>query len=133
MCVEMTAQADTVDSMYDRVGGGPAIREVVDRLYGWILADGELRPYFNGVEIPRVKRHMAALLAHVLGGPEPYTGPDLAVAHKTLGVTPGHYARVVDLAVASLLVSHAPRDVVTAVEGVLVQTEPQIAVQPAAG
>ena len=132
--VSMTAtQADTVESMYDRIGGGPAVRAVVEQLYDWILSDKQLLPYFDGVEIARVKRHMAALLSEVLGGPVPYAGPGLDEAHSRLGVTAEHYARVVDLAVAALLLFHVPRDVVAAVEGVLEQTMSQVVVAPAPG
>ena len=128
----MTApQGVTGESMYDGIGGAPAIRGVVDQLYVWILADEQLQPYFDGVEIARVKRHMAALLSDVLGGPTPYTGPDLGEAHSKLGVTSEHYDRVVDLAAAALLLAHVPRDVLAAVEGVLAQTKPQIATEPA--
>jgi hemoglobin len=128
----MTApQGGTVESMYDRIGGGPAIGSVVEQLYDWILADKQLQPYFDGVEIPRVKRHMAALLSDVLGGPVPYSGPDLREAHSELGVTSEDYDRVVDLAAAALLLAHVPRDVVAAVEGVLEQTKSQIATDPA--
>jgi len=117
-------------SMYDRIGGGPAIRSVVERLYDWILSDVHLQPYFDGVDISRVKRHMAAVLTEVLGGPGPYLGLDLGEAHRRLGVTAEHYARVVDLAVAALLVAHVPRDVVAVVEAALEKTRNQIAVEP---
>jgi hemoglobin len=131
--VDMTAAqpgAAEPMSMYDRIGGGPTIRDVVERLYDWILADVYLQPYFDGVDISRVKRHMAAVLTEVLGGPGPYLGPDLGEAHRRLGVTAEHYARVVDLAVAALLVAHVPRDVVAVVEVALEKTQTQIAVGP---
>ena len=126
-----TAQDELTASMYDRIGGGPAVRDVVEQLYEWILADKQLLPYFDGVDISRVKRHMAALLSQVLGGPQAYAGGDLGAAHSRLAVTPEHYGRVVDLAAAALLLAHAPRDVVAAVEGVLEATRPQIVGQSA--
>jgi hemoglobin len=112
--------------MYVQVGGGPAIKQVVDQLYTWILADEQLSPYFERVTVESLKRHMAALLAQVLGGPAEYGGRDLALAHAGLGITGEHYTRVVDLALASLFLAHAPRDVVAAVEETLGAVRPQI-------
>lgn len=112
--------------MYSRVRGGPAIKQVVHQLYAWILADEQLNPYFEGVTAESLKRHMAALLAQVLGGPQEHGGRDLGEAHHGLGITDEHYTRVVDLALAALFLAHAPRDVVAAVEDTLTSVRPQI-------
>lgn len=118
--------------MYERVGGGPAVRQVVDQLYGWIMIDEQLRPYFDGVALGTVKGHMAALLSQVLGGPSGYTGRDLAEAHRPLNVTDPHYTRVADLAAAALLLAHAPRDIVEAVASTLEQLRTEIVAAGAA-
>ncbi|ETK31859.1 group I truncated hemoglobin [Microbispora sp. ATCC PTA-5024] len=81
-------------SYYEQVGGAPAVRTVVDGFYVRVLDDADLRPYFAGVDMPRLKRHMVVLLCSVLGGPEPYEGRDLAEAHRGMGITPEHYAKV---------------------------------------
>ncbi|MEU7866854.1 group 1 truncated hemoglobin [Dactylosporangium sp. NPDC049140] len=109
----------TTTTMYARVGGGPAVKQVVDLLYTWILADEQLGPYFEDVTVHELKRHMAALLAQVLGGPQEYGGRELGPAHDGLHITDEHYTRVVDLALAALFKAHAPRDVVAAVEDTL--------------
>jgi hemoglobin len=116
----------TAVSMYSRVGGGPAIKHVVDQLYTWILTDDELSPYFATVTVESVKRHMAALLAQVLGGPAEYTGRELGESHRALAITDAHYTRVVDLALAALVLAHAPRDVVAAVEDTLASVRADI-------
>lgn len=116
----------TAVSMYARVGGGPAIKHVVDQLYTWILTDEELSPYFERVTVESLKRHMAALLAQVLGGPAEYTGRELGESHRGFGITDAHYTRVVDLALAALFLAHAPRDVVAAVEDTLLSVKPDI-------
>ncbi|GAA0376774.1 group 1 truncated hemoglobin GlbN [Microbispora corallina] len=81
-------------SYYEQVGGAPAVRTVVDGFYVRVLDDADLRPYFAGVDMPRLKRHMVVLLCSVLGGPEPYEGRDLAEAHRGMGITAEHYAKV---------------------------------------
>jgi hemoglobin len=119
--------------MYDRVGGADAVRSVVERLYVLIIEDQRLRAYFDNVDLPSQKRHMAALLSQVLGGPKEYDGRDLASAHAPLHITAEHYALVGDYLTAALLIAHAPRDVVDAVGEVLAASSSQIVADVDAG
>ncbi|MGC9668735.1 group I truncated hemoglobin [Planosporangium sp. 12N6] len=116
----------TARSMYERIGGADTVRSVVDRLYVLITEDERLRPYFDGVDLTGQKRHMAALLSQVLGGPKAYTGRDLRQAHASLHITTEHYALVGDYLTAALLIAHAPHDVVDAVGEVLSASRSQV-------
>ena len=80
---------------YEAIGGGTAVKRVVERFYQLVLADGELAPYFGGVDMRRLKRHQAQLVTTVLGGPGGYEGRDLGAAHAALGITDAHFDRVV--------------------------------------
>jgi hemoglobin len=80
-------------SHYEQVGAS-TIRDVVDRFYVVVLDDADLKPYFDGVDMARLKRHMVMLLCSVLGGPEVYEGHDLGDAHRGMGVTGEHYEKV---------------------------------------
>ncbi len=62
-------------------------RHAVDRCYTLILADERLRPYFVGVNLHRLKRHVAALLAGTLHGPAPQRVEELVAAHRGLGLS----------------------------------------------
>lgn len=99
--------------MYDRVGGAPAIREAVDRFYRRLLDDPELAGYFEG-DLTGLKRHQAALLTQVLGGPVQYEGRDLTEAHASLAVSKAHFQRVVFYLVGTLWELGAPMDVIMA-------------------
>jgi hemoglobin len=120
----------TAPSMYERIGGAGTVRSVVERLYALILEDEQLRSYFDNVDLPSQRRHMAALLSQVLGGPAGYDGRDLAEAHAPLDITAEHYARVGDYLTAALLIAHAPRDVVDAAADVLTAAQSQIVSPP---
>src|SRR5438874_9786238 len=104
----------TTASMYERIGGSPAIREAVDRFYRRVLADPDLAGYFGG-ELTELKRHQAALLTQVLGGPSAYTGRDLAAAHAGLDITPEHFQRVVFYLVGTLWELEVPMDITMSV------------------
>jgi hemoglobin len=118
----------TAPSMYERIGGADTVRSVVDRLYVLITQDERLRSYFNDVDLAGQKRHMAALVSQVLGGPKEYEGRELLKAHAPLGITAEHYGLVGDYLIASLLIAHAPRDVIDAMGEVLTASESQVVV-----
>ena len=64
-------------SDYDAIGGGPAVSAVVNDFYVRVLADPQLVPYFEGVDMARLKRHQVLLVTQVLGGPAKYDGRSL--------------------------------------------------------
>ena len=94
--------SDATVSMYDAVGGADTLRLAVDRFYSAVLADPQLAPYFEGKDVPAIKRHQVLLLTTVLGGPEQYDGRELAEAHAGLAVTGDDYDRTVAHLVAVL-------------------------------
>ena len=68
-------------SDYDVVGGGPAVSAVVNDFYERVLGDPQLAPYFEGVDLARLKRHQVLLISQVLGGPANYDGRDWLTDH----------------------------------------------------
>jgi hemoglobin len=89
-------------SIYDRLGGHDAVRLAVDRLYDRVTGDPVLAPYFAGVDIGRLARHMRPFIAAAVGGPDVYRGRDMGVAHAGLGITHAHFDRTVAHLVAVL-------------------------------
>jgi len=63
-------------SIYDSIGGAPAIRAAVDDFYARVLADARLAPFFTGTDLHRLKAHQRAFIAAAVGGPEIYAGRD---------------------------------------------------------
>ncbi|HKT02445.1 MAG TPA: group 1 truncated hemoglobin [Rugosimonospora sp.] len=118
--------------MYERVGGGPALQEAVDRFYRRLLDDPELAGYFPG-DLTALKQHQAALLAQVLGGPSRYAGRDLAEAHATLGITATHFQKVVFYLVGTLWELGAPMDITMAVGLTVSSLQDQIVTASAPG
>lgn len=120
-----------VVSDYDKIGGAPTVREAVDRFYTAVLDAPDLKPYFDGIDMARLKRHMVMLLCSVLGGPEVYEGHDLADAHRGMGITDEHYDQVGDILVKVLRDLGAPEEVVQNVVTVLGQVRGSIVEKPA--
>jgi hemoglobin len=126
----MTDLATTQTSMYDRIGGGPALREAVDRFYRRLLDDPELAGFFPE-DLTNLKRHQAALLAQVLGGPQAYEGRDLAEAHRALAINPDQFHRVAFYLVGTLWELDVPMDIIMAV-GLTVVSLKDAIVRPSA-
>ena len=132
MAAETTDTSPTPASHYDRVGGKPAIREVVEQFYARVLDDDELAPYFTDADVTEVKRHQVLLLSQVLGGPAEYDGRELGAAHRGLGITSDHYDKVVGHLVAVLTDLGADDELLAAAGGVVAGVKADIVENPAA-
>jgi truncated hemoglobin YjbI len=69
-------------SDYDIVGGGSAVGGVVNDFYERVLGDPQLAPYFEGVDLARLKRHQVLLISQVLGARQ--TTTDVRLTRPTL-------------------------------------------------
>lgn len=117
-------------SGYERVGGAPAVKAVVERFYERVLADDELSRYFTGLDesgMTQLKRHQVAMVSQVLGGPREYTGRELADAHRALKIPQLHYRRVAHLLVGTLWEFDVPEDIIFDVSELLASLQDVIA------
>lgn len=106
-------------SLYDSVGGAATVKAAVTVFYDRVVADPELAPWFDGVDLARLRAHQRAFLAAALGGPDLFSGRDPAGAHAGLRVTDDAYDAIVghlatslhDLGVADAVVADVRRRV----------------------
>ncbi len=70
-------------SLYEKLGGDPAIEAALDIFYEKVMADSALRGFFENVAVDRIKRKQRAFLAMAFGGPSVYDGRDLRAAHHS--------------------------------------------------
>jgi hemoglobin len=131
----VTNQPDLEErSDYAAVGGGPAIAAVVDRFYALVLGDDRLRGFFDGVEMPRLKRHQVALVSQVMGGPVSYAGRDLRAAHEGMSISPEDFASVAEHLVTALTDAGVEPAIIDRVVATIAGTEADIVeTRPAAG
>jgi hemoglobin len=79
-------------SLYDRLGGQPAVQAVAGGLVDKILADTRVNKWFahasSSPENTKLyKEKLTAFICQSTGGPCKYTGMDMTDAHKGRGVT----------------------------------------------
>lgn len=123
----MTVTEETAPtSHYERVGGASSVKAAVELFYDKVLADPDLAGYFTGVDMTAQRRHLALMLAVVLGGPNEYAGRGLAEAHQPLNIPAAHYARVGGHLASTLTELGVPGDIVTDVQAVLAQVQDQV-------
>ena len=89
-------------SIYDEIGGAGAVSAAVDLFDEQLLADPELAPYFEGVDLARLKGHQRSFLAAAIGGPNGYLGRAMREAHAGLGITSEAFGAVVAHLVTAL-------------------------------
>ncbi|MFZ5574351.1 MAG: group 1 truncated hemoglobin [Pseudomonadota bacterium] len=89
-------------SLYDRLGGKPAIQAVVDDFIGNVAADGRINGFFANTNIPRLNNMLVNQICEATGGPCKYTGRDMKTAHAGMGVTDAHFNALVENLVKSL-------------------------------
>lgn len=84
-------------TIYEEIGGAPAVTAVVDAFYERLVADPSLAPYFAGIEMRRLKAHQRALVTVALGGTaETYAGRMMGPAHAGLRITDAAFDAVLD-------------------------------------
>ena len=88
-----------MSSLYERIGGEPAVSEAVDVFYRRVLSDDRISSFFEDVDMDRQMGKQKAFLTMVFGGPHHYTGKDMREGHKHLvarGLNDTHFDAVVE-------------------------------------
>lgn len=97
-------------SIYEQIGGQPVVKTAVTLFYNRVLEDPALAPWFDGVDLSRLRSHQRAFLSAALGGPEAFTGRSLAAAHSGRAITDEAFDAVVHhlgVALRDLGIDHA--------------------------
>jgi len=87
------AEAET--TLYKRIGGADAVGDMVDAFYIRVLADSELRPFFDGVELDQLQKMQREFFAAALDGPMRSSDRDLADVHYGMEISRQHITRFV--------------------------------------
>lgn len=105
MAVVASAQCDTMmkeKSLFDRLGGKPALTAVVDEFVARVAADARINMKFGKTDIPRLKFHLVEQLCAATGGGCTYTGRSMKETHKGMKVTEGEFGALVEDLVGAL-------------------------------
>ncbi|MBM4361796.1 MAG: group 1 truncated hemoglobin, partial [Deltaproteobacteria bacterium] len=101
-------------SLYQQLGGGLALRAIVDRFVGSMFDDVMIGYLFRRADRRRVAEKEYELASQILGGPDTYSGRPLREAHAPHHIARGQFDRRVVLLREALAAGHAPAAVQSA-------------------
>jgi hemoglobin len=110
MLLPVTAGAQAAGkqkSLYDRLGGKPAITAVVDEFVGRVAADNRINHFFaatasNPAQLAAFKGKLVDQICQAAGGPCTYTGKDMKTAHQGMGISAADFNALVEDLVGAL-------------------------------
>eukprot|EP01060_Flectonema_neradi_P000127 TRINITY_DN100_c0_g1_i12.p1 TRINITY_DN100_c0_g1~~TRINITY_DN100_c0_g1_i12.p1 ORF type:complete len:138 (+),score=49.22 TRINITY_DN100_c0_g1_i12:170-583(+) len=88
-------------SLYERLGGAPAVDAAVDQFYEKVLADERVNFFFKNTDMKKQRRVQKSFLTFAFGGPKTYSGVGMRKAHQKLvdeqGLNDSHMDTIVEL------------------------------------
>jgi hemoglobin len=107
--VDTAAKAVASKSLYDRLGGQPAITAVIDSFVATVAKDDRINKKFAKSDVARVKKNLVDQVCAQTGGPCTYTGLTMKEAHEKMGVTEGEFNALVEDLVKTLTAYNVPK------------------------
>jgi hemoglobin len=89
-------------TLFDRLGGKPAIEAVIDDFLGRVSQDERINASFAGAHLPRLRQRLIEQVCQASGGPCTYSGRDMKTVHTGMGITGGQFDALVGHLVATL-------------------------------
>lgn len=98
-------------SLYERLGGGPAITAVVDDFVGRAAADPKVNFTRKGTghewspsadDLARLKKHLVQFISMATGGPSTYEGRGMKPVHAGMGISEAEFNALAADLIASL-------------------------------
>jgi hemoglobin len=78
-------------SLFDRLGGAPAITAVVDSFVDTTAVNPKVNFFrgekYKGLDVVHLKKQLTAFMIQVTGGPSEYKGRDMKTAHMKMQIT----------------------------------------------
>lgn len=105
-----------MSTLYEKLGGEPAIDAAVDLFYSKVLVDDRIKHFFEGIPVDRLRDHQKKFLTVAFGGPNNYSGRGMKAAHskmvKEMGLTDLHFDAVMEHLGATLTELNVPADLI---------------------
>jgi len=129
-----TAAASTAPkkSLYERLGGKPAITAVVDQFVANVAADKRINMRFMNTDIPQLKVLLVEFVCSATGGPEKYEGRDMHTSHGGMQLVDEEFNALVEDLAAALDKFKVPATEKGELLGALGPLKPQIVNPPPA-
>jgi len=115
-------------TLFDRLGGTPAIAAVCDDFVNRTTTDARIKFRFFNTDPANLKRLLTEFVGQATGGPVTYSGRDMTSSHAGMELVDDEFSALVDDLVASLDKFHVPARETSELVGALGPLKPQIVV-----
>lgn len=108
-------------TIYEQLGGAPAVEAAVDIFYRKVLTDERVSRFFDDIDMDVQSAKQKAFLTMVFGGPASYTGQDMRRGHLHLiarGMNDEHVDVVLELLGETLSELNVPAPLIAQVAAV---------------
>jgi hemoglobin len=113
-------------SLYQRLGGKPALEAAVDRFYVRVLADKRIAHFFDTVDMDAQRKKQKRFLAVAFGANEKWDGKDMRAAHAHLKLTEEHFTAVAEALQGTLQDLGVPADLIGEVMAIAASTHDDV-------
>lgn len=86
--------ATTTTTLFDKIGGSAAVEAVVKEFYTRVLADKDLKNFFDKTDMDAQTKSQIDFITMAIGGPNHYEGRPMKEAHEGMGITEMHFDKV---------------------------------------
>jgi len=119
-------EATKSQSLFERIGGMPAVNAAVDIFYQKVLADDSIKHFFAHIDMTKQRGKLKAFLAYAFGAPLNYTGKSMHDAHAYMQLTEAHFNAVAGHLVATLQELNVPQNLIDEVVAIALSVKGDI-------
>ncbi|HSS01940.1 MAG TPA: hypothetical protein VLM79_33005 [Kofleriaceae bacterium] len=117
-------------TLFDRLGGLPAIKAVVDEFVTRTTSDARIKERFFNTDAENLKRLLTEFVCMATGGPCKYTGRDMATSHAGMDLVDEEFNALVENLAGALDKFKVPEKEKGELLGALGPLKPDIVVAP---
>ena len=126
------AEQPMTKSLYERIGGEPALRKVVDDFVARSAANPKVNFTRNGkweaseANVKTLKTHLVNFLGSAFGGPQKYTGRSMKESHQGMGITQSEFDALAADLQAVLVANKVPAAEIAEIMKIAASTAPDM-------
>ena len=120
------AQMTSSQTLYEQLGGKPAITKVVHDMIVNVAADSRINHFFAKTNIPHLQMELVNQVCEGTGGPCKYTGLNMRQAHKGMNLSTADFNALVEDLQKSMDSNHVPLGLQNQLLAILAPMEPHV-------
>lgn len=121
---------DSEKTLFERIGGRPAVEAAVDLFYEKIMADDRIKHFFKNTDMKRQRAKQKVFLTYAFGGAPNYSGASMRKAHERLvkeeGLNTNHFTAVAENLQTTLEELGLPADIIGEVMTIAASTHDDV-------